>query len=97
MCTGDPTEPPFEGDVLIEGSRVATVARGRMDVDPASARVGDVHGATVMPGLCDAHTHISWPLDFVFDHAGVGAAPAAPHALASRPSPGRTWRAATRC
>jgi len=80
-CSGDPSERPFDGDVLIEGDRIAQVAHGRLDVDPASARVVDVRGATVLPGLCDAHTHISWPLDFVFDHGAVAAAPPAEHAI----------------
>ena len=35
----------------------------------------------MLPGLCDAHVHISWPLDFVFDHNAVAAAPSADHAL----------------
>jgi imidazolonepropionase-like amidohydrolase len=80
-CSGDPAERPFDGDVLIEGNRVAQVATGRLTVDEGSVRVVDVRGATVLPGLCDAHTHISWPLDFVFDHGGVAAAPPAQHAL----------------
>ena len=80
-CSGDPSERPVDGDVLIEGNRIAKVSTGRVDVDAATVRVVDVGGATVLPGLCDAHTHISWPLDFVFDHSGVAAAPAAQHAL----------------
>src|SRR5207244_10458163 len=79
--TGDPTEHPTDGDVLIEGRRIVKVATGRLDVDEASTRIVDVHGATVLPGLADAHVHISWPLDFVFDHAGVAGAPQAAHAL----------------
>lgn len=80
-CNGDTGERPVDGDVLIEGERIAGVSRGRMTVDGGAARRVDVRGATVMPGLGDAHTHISWPLDFIFDHNSVAAAPAASHAL----------------
>jgi imidazolonepropionase-like amidohydrolase len=80
-CSGDPGERSLDGDVLIEGNRIAKVATGRLDVDPASARVVDLQGATLLPGLGDAHTHISWPLDFVFDHSGVAATPPGKHML----------------
>jgi imidazolonepropionase-like amidohydrolase len=78
-CSGDPAEKPIDGDVLIEGNRIAKVAAGRLDAVPA--RVVDLHGATLLPGLGDAHTHISWPLDFVFDHAGIAAEPPGKHML----------------
>lgn len=77
-CSGDPGEKLSAGEVLIEGGRIAKVTDGRMDVD---ARVVDLQGATVLPGLSDAHTHISWPLDFVFDHDGVAASDPKRHIL----------------
>jgi imidazolonepropionase-like amidohydrolase len=80
-CSGDPTERPFDGDVLIEGDRIAGVFRGRAPVDPQSVQRVDAAGATMLPGLCDAHTHISWPLDFVFNHPEIAAMPDDEHAL----------------
>jgi imidazolonepropionase-like amidohydrolase len=80
-CAGDRSETPFDGDVLIEGNRIARVAAGRIEADEGAVRVIDVVGATVLPGLGDAHTHISWPLDFEFDHAAVADAPAGEHML----------------
>jgi imidazolonepropionase-like amidohydrolase len=84
-CSGDVREQPFDGDILIEGSRIARVTHGRVDLgpDPATAqtRVVDVANATVLPGLGDAHVHTSWPLDFVFDHAGIAAEDPAKHIL----------------
>ena len=78
-CSGDPFETPTTCDVLIEGERIALVSQAlehRVD-----ARVVDLRGAIVLPGLSDAHTHVSWPLDFVFDHAGAATAPANRHIL----------------
>jgi imidazolonepropionase-like amidohydrolase len=81
-CDGDRGERPFDGDVLIEGSRIAQVTHGRAgNAGAAAVRVVDVKGATVLPGLGDAHVHTSWPLDFVFDHAAVAATPEGKHML----------------
>ncbi len=80
-CTGDPAERPSRRDVLVEGDRIVAVSPERLDLEPGSARVVDLNGATVIPGLSDAHTHISWPLDFVFDHDGVAASAPERHIL----------------
>src|SRR5262249_7175698 len=80
-CAGDRTERPADGDVLMEGEEILGVFRGRAPVDPASVRVVELDGAVVMPGLCDAHTHISWPIDFVFNHAEIAEMPDDEHAL----------------
>jgi len=80
-CDGDRAERPFDGDVLIDGTRIARVTHGRQAIDQAAVRVVDLRGATVLPGLGDAHVHTSWPLDFVFDHAAVAATPEGKHLL----------------
>lgn len=52
---------PFPGHVLVEGERIASVARAtRAPRAPAGATVVDGGGHTLMSGLCDAHTHLSW-------------------------------------
>lgn len=48
------------GDVVVTGNRIAAVgATGRVTV-PSGARVIDVAGKTIMPGLVDVHAHM-WP------------------------------------
>lgn len=85
-CTEGAAGRPQAGEVLLEGSTIVEVAiNGRTDggrkLDRAGARVVDLKQATIMPGLGDAHVHLSWPLDFVFDHGGVAASSPAAHAL----------------
>jgi imidazolonepropionase-like amidohydrolase len=52
---------PFDADVLIHGDRIHTVAPEALsDELPAGATLIDASGLTVMPGLIDAHCHISF-------------------------------------
>ena len=53
---------PYEGQVLVEDERIRAVSRidepGWGDKD---IRVIDGNGATLMPGLVEAHAHLTWP------------------------------------
>ena len=51
---------PFAGEVLVHGNRIARVGRGARALAVAGATVIDGAGATLMPGMCEAHTHFSW-------------------------------------
>ncbi|MEK9832998.1 MAG: amidohydrolase family protein [Rhodospirillaceae bacterium] len=50
---------PFDGAVLVRGNRIAAVTRGDMP-ETGDAEVVDGGGATLMPGLIDAHAHLSF-------------------------------------
>jgi imidazolonepropionase-like amidohydrolase len=51
---------PFSGSVLVRGNRIRQVGRSTAPIAPGGATVIDGAGATLMPGLCEAHTHFSW-------------------------------------
>jgi imidazolonepropionase-like amidohydrolase len=51
---------PYTGSVLVQGNRIRQVGRSTAAISPAGASVIDGAGATLMPGLCEAHTHFSW-------------------------------------
>ena len=53
-------EHPYLGEVLVQGNRIRRVARGTRSIPVNGNTVIDGAGATLMPGLCDAHTHLSW-------------------------------------
>ncbi|MBI5259717.1 MAG: amidohydrolase family protein [Burkholderiales bacterium] len=53
--------PPFPGEVRVEGNRIVAVARDGATVSHANARVIDGRGGTLMPGLVEAHAHLTWP------------------------------------
>ena len=52
---------PVSGSVLVQGNRIRQVSRSAVSaLAPAGATVIDGAGATLMPGMCEAHTHFSW-------------------------------------
>ena len=57
-------EYPYTGEVTVQGNRIRQVTKGssRMNggVGIGGQTVIDGMGATLMPGLCDAHLHLSW-------------------------------------
>jgi imidazolonepropionase-like amidohydrolase len=53
-------EYPFAGEVLIQGNRIKRVAHGSRTMPGNGLTVIDGAGATLMPGLVEAHTHFSW-------------------------------------
>jgi imidazolonepropionase-like amidohydrolase len=51
---------PYGGSVLVSGQRIRQVSRSSAALAPNGASVIDGAGATLMPGMCEAHTHFSW-------------------------------------
>ena len=68
---------PYTGEVLVQGNRILRVARGARALPAAGVTVIDGAGATLMPGMIEAHTHFSWnnapTLDAIQKHAARGA------------------------
>ncbi|MGH6624052.1 MAG: amidohydrolase family protein [Burkholderiaceae bacterium] len=51
---------PYSGEALVRGNRIVRVARSARTISPAGTSVIDGAGATLMPGLVEAHTHFAW-------------------------------------
>ncbi|MGB0625346.1 MAG: amidohydrolase family protein [Alphaproteobacteria bacterium] len=50
---------PFDGAVLVRGNRIVAVTRGDKP-EAGDSEIVDGGGATLMPGLIDAHAHLSF-------------------------------------
>src|SRR4029434_8225785 len=70
---------PYAGQVLIEGNRIKTVARAGESIAADGAERVDGGGATLMPGLVEAHCHISFTNSA--DLESMGALPPEAHTL----------------
>jgi imidazolonepropionase-like amidohydrolase len=57
-------EYPYTGEVLVQGNRIKQITKGSARFGQSStsggATVIDGMGATLMPGMIDAHLHLSW-------------------------------------
>jgi imidazolonepropionase-like amidohydrolase len=51
---------PYAGEVLVQGNRISRVTRGGRPAPVAGVQVIDAAGATLMPGMCEAHVHLAW-------------------------------------
>ena len=70
---------PYSGSVLVQGKRIRQVVRSAGAISSISAQVIDGAGATLMPGMCEAHTHFSWNNSATL--AGIQTMPLEEHVL----------------
>ncbi len=63
--------PPFPGEVLIDGRHIRHVAQGSGQLPRDGATVIDGGGRTLLPGLVEAHAHLTWPASVEYVPASV--------------------------
>jgi imidazolonepropionase-like amidohydrolase len=51
----------FPGEVLVRGERIVAVAKGDERLPREGVTEIDAQGQTLMPGLVDGHSHLTWP------------------------------------
>ena len=71
LIDGTGRNPVRDAVVVIEGSRIKAVGTKGSVSYPAGARVINGEGKTILPGLIDAHVHISAYMHPLFLHYGV--------------------------
>jgi len=71
--------PPFPGEVLVQGNRLSRITRGTRAAPIAGVAVIDGAGATLMPGMTEAHTHFAWNNSATLD--GIQLMPLEEHML----------------
>ena len=54
-------QPAFPGELRVEGELIVAVARAGESVERDGADILDCAGGTVMPGMVEAHAHLTWP------------------------------------
>ncbi len=59
VIDGTGAAPIANGVVVVKGNRITTVGRSGAVTIPAGAQIIELGDATLLPGLIDAHTHIS--------------------------------------
>jgi imidazolonepropionase-like amidohydrolase len=52
--------PSYPADVLVDGERIRTIATDRGQLDSAGAEIVEANGMTLMPGLVEGHSHITF-------------------------------------
>src|SRR6202046_5417481 len=50
----------YPADVMVEGERIRTSAKDDNHLDPAGAEIIEANGMTLMPGLVEGHSHITF-------------------------------------
>lgn len=75
-CTG---KDPYWGEVLLQGTRITRVGVGSNIVPRNGCRVIEGHGAFLMPGLVESHTHLG--LNNTDDVLALSALPPEEHTL----------------
>jgi imidazolonepropionase-like amidohydrolase len=54
-------QAPYAGEVRVDGQRIEAVAPAGQTVSRQGAIVIDGQGGVLMPGLTEAHAHLTWP------------------------------------